>query len=143
MLLAVNEYCKDRDDPSEPLSYDQIGSLVGGEYQLRRVYLFKQLVEDERLISAELYKGWKGGPPFSHAHITGLTRAGHQFISEMTRVHDEVIERLDQMIVALGQLEPEKKIRGEKVIEELKLFIRSLSHHEARLFIEQLKEYLG
>ena len=44
MLFAVNEYCQDRDDPREPLWYQQVGSLVGGEYQLKQVYLFKQLV---------------------------------------------------------------------------------------------------
>jgi hypothetical protein len=142
MLFAVNEYCREREDPGQPVTYHQIGSLVGGEYQLEQVYLFKQLV-DEGFINAMLYKGWKGGPPFSHAQIVGLRRPGHQFISEMSREQDELIEKLDEIIEALGRLEPDKKKRGERVIQELKLFIRSLTHQEARLFIEELIQRLS
>jgi hypothetical protein len=141
MLHAVSEYCQDRDDPSELLTYDQIGSLVGDEYQLEQVYLFKQLV-DEGLIDATTYSSVTGGLPFSHAQISGLTKAGYQFISEMSRDQDELIAKLDEVISALGRLEPAKRKRGEKIIGALKLFLRSLSHQEARTVIQHLIQSL-
>lgn len=143
MLFAVSDYCRDRDDPSQLLSPDEVSLLVGGqEPQLKKLDLFKQLV-DEGYINAKLMEAWKGGPPFSAVRIAGLTRSGNQLISEMSRDQDDLVERLDGIIVALGRLEPQKRKRGEKVIEEMKLFIRSLSHQEAQAFVEQIVRRLS
>src|SRR5215207_352002 len=61
MLFAVSDYCRDRDDPSQLLSPDEVSLLVGGqEPQLKKLDLFKQLV-DEGYINAELMEAWKGG----------------------------------------------------------------------------------
>ena len=61
MLFAVSDYCRDRDDPSQLLSPDEVSLLVGGqEPQLKKLDLFKQLV-DEGYINAKLMEAWKGG----------------------------------------------------------------------------------
>ena len=61
----------------------------------------------------------------------------------MSRDQDDLIEKVDEIVVALGRMEPQKRKRGEKVIEEMKLFIRSLSHQEARAFVEEIVERLS
>lgn len=163
MLYVVNEYCENRIDPSEWLTYDQIGSMVGGEsvyepeisstgeaefdsfgirkHQMDQINLFKQLVE-EGYIRADIGKGHAGGPPFDKARIQGLTRKGFEFISEFSKDTDEIVEKLDKIKETLEELKPEEKKKGEKIIEELKMFVRSLSYAEAQAFIKTLAETL-
>lgn len=163
MLYAVNEYCENRNDPSEWLTYDQIGSMVGEDsvyepeissteevkfnsfgirkHQMDQINLFKQLVE-EGYIRADISKGYAGGSPFDRARIQGLTRKGFEFISEFAKDTDEIVEKLDKIKEALEELKPEEKRKGEKIIEELKMLVRSLSHAEARAFIKTLAETL-
>jgi hypothetical protein len=83
--------------------------------------------------------GWLS---LTKARIYGLTQKGFEFISELSRDRDEIVENLDEIKEALKDLKPEEKRRGERAMEELKTFIRGLTQAEARAFIKMLAETL-
>ncbi len=160
MLHAVKEYCDNRINPSESLHYSEIDSMFGGEeevyqpefnssgeayydaagilkHQMDQINLFEQLVE-EGYIRAQLDRSVAVRAPFLDARIQGLTSRGNKFISEFSQDKDEIIEKLDAIKEALKDLKPEEKKKGEKVIEEVKVFIRSISQYEAQEFVKLL-----
>jgi hypothetical protein len=139
MLWAIHEWVQDRPAGDEVIRVEQLATLVrGGEYvnpmdddpnkqaarkfQTEQINLFRTLV-NEGLIDADI-EGVEEQPVI-YATVRRLTRQGLQMIQELPDPSRSLLDRLDDMTVAIRGLQDvpeEDKEAAEKALEVLKDF---------------------
>jgi hypothetical protein len=143
MLWAIHEWVQDRPAGKTMLSFVEVATLVGGgEYvapddedpdkqaakkrQAEQLHLFCTLVR-EGLIDADLGNPINGPVPFTRVKVRGLSRWGLQLIQELPDPNRSLLNRLDDMALAIRGLQDvpdEEKDNAEKALEEIKDFAR-------------------
>jgi hypothetical protein len=139
MLWAIHEWVQDRPAGDEVIRVEQLATLVrGGEYvnpmdddpnkqaarkfQTEQINLFRTLV-NEGLIDADI--DGVEEQPVIYATVRRLTRQGLQMIQELPDPSRSLLDRLDDMTVAIRGLQDvpeEDKEAAEKALEVLKDF---------------------
>jgi hypothetical protein len=143
MLWAIHEWVQDRPAGEYRIEVDQVATLIDdGEYvqfndpdpdkaaakkrQEEQINLFKDLVEED-LIKAKIHTA-EETPYFAFAMVRGLSRQGEEMIQELPDPNQSLLDRLDEITVAIRGLQdvPEAdKDATEKALEEIKGFVRT------------------
>jgi hypothetical protein len=139
MLWAIHEWVQDRPAGHEVIRVEQLATLVrGGEYvnpmdddpnkqaakkvQTEQIILFRTLV-NEGLIDADI--DGVEEQPVIYATVRRLTRQGLQMIQELPDPSRSLLDRLDDMTVAIRDLQDvpeEDKEAAEKAFRCIKGF---------------------
>ena len=139
MLWAIHEWVQDRPAGDQVIRVEQLATVVrGGEYmnpmdddpykqaakkfQTEQINLFRTLV-NEGLIDADI--DGVEEQPVIYATVRRLTRQGLQMIQELPDPSRSLLDRLDDMTVAIRGLQDvpeEDKEAAEKALEVLKDF---------------------
>jgi hypothetical protein len=141
MLWAIYEWVQDRPAGEDLIRESKVATLVGGgeyanptdldadkeavKYQTEQINLFITLV-NEGLIDADIHKPIED-LPFTSATVRGLSGKGLQMIQELSDPDQALLDRLDDMTLAIKGLQDVPEEEKEELIEELKDFARRLA----------------
>jgi hypothetical protein len=145
MLWAIHEWVQDRPAGEDMIWVDHLATLIGGgeyvnptdedpdkqaakKFQAEQINLFLTLAR-EGLLDADIHKPVEE-QPFTYATVRGLSGQGLQMIRELPDPNRSLLDRLDEMVLAIRDLQDvpdEEKEAAEKAVEEIKDFARRLA----------------
>ena len=161
MLWAIYEWVQDRPAGEDTIQVERLVTLLGGgeyvqpndqdpdkqaakKFQGEQIDLFVSLVK-EGLIDAHIHSVEE--QDVAKATVHGLTTPGKQMIQELPDPNRFLLDRLDDMIVAIRGLQDvseEDKDAAEKALEVLKDFFQKVgSAAAAQLLLAALRKFLG
>jgi hypothetical protein len=148
MLWAIHEWAQDRPPGKDMIRESEVATLVGGgeyvnptdpdadkvaaKFQDDQINLFKTLV-NEGLIDADIHKPIEE-LSFTSATVRGLSERGLRLIQELPDPNSSLLDRLDDMTVAIRDLQDvpeEDKEAAEKALEVLKDFAKKFGQAAA------------